>query len=115
MWARGSERNVMGWRDGYIAVDWGTTNRRAYALNRAGEAEASVEDGLGIMKVAEGGFEAAVAGLRRQLGDRPMLLAGMIGSNRGWREARYVPCPADAAAIARNILWIEPGRLGIVP
>ncbi|MEJ7935048.1 2-dehydro-3-deoxygalactonokinase [Sphingobium sp. AN558] len=26
----------------------------------------------------------------------PMLLAGMIGSNRGWMEAPYVPCPAIA-------------------
>ena len=26
----------MGWRDGYIAVDWGTTNRRAYAVDRRG-------------------------------------------------------------------------------
>ena len=105
----------MGWGDGYIAVDWGTTNRRAYALDAAGAVEDSVEDGLGIMKVGADGFEAAVAGLRGRLGDRPMLLAGMIGSNRGWREAPYVPCPAGAATVAATILWIEPGRLGIVP
>ena len=105
----------MGWREGYIAVAWGTTNRRAYALSGAGILEDKVEDGLGIMQVEAGGFEEAVAGLRRRLGDRPMLLAGMIGSNRGWREAPYVHCPADAAAVAEGILWIEPGRLGIVP
>jgi 2-dehydro-3-deoxygalactonokinase len=111
-----SERGkLMGWRDGYIAVDWGTTNRRAYAVDRDGTVAVSVRDGQGIMNVPAGGFEEAVAGLRAQLGDRPMLLAGMIGSNRGWREAPYVPCPADAAAIAAAILWIEPGRLGIVP
>jgi 2-dehydro-3-deoxygalactonokinase len=56
-----------------------------------------------------------VAALGRRLGGRPMLLAGMIGSNRGWREARYVPCPAGTAEIAAGILWVEPGRLGIVP
>ena len=105
----------MGWRDGYIAVDWGTTNRRAYAVDREGAVGREIRDGHGIMNVPAGGFEEAVAGLRRQLGDQPMLLAGMIGSNRGWMEAPYVPCPADADAIAENILWIEPGRLGIVP
>ena len=25
----------MGWSEGFIAVDWGTTNRRAYAVNGA--------------------------------------------------------------------------------
>ena len=27
----------MGWTDGYIAVDWGTTNRRAYLIDGAGQ------------------------------------------------------------------------------
>jgi 2-dehydro-3-deoxygalactonokinase len=105
----------MGWRDSHIAVDWGTTNRRAYALNRAGEVEETIEDGLGIMRVPAGGFGEAVTELRRRLGDRPMLLAGMIGSNRGWQEAPYISCPAGAGEIAANILWVEPGRTGIVP
>jgi 2-dehydro-3-deoxygalactonokinase len=44
-----------------------------------------------------------------------MLLAGMVGSNRGWRNAPYVPCPAGPADLAGATLWIEPGRVGIVP
>jgi 2-dehydro-3-deoxygalactonokinase len=84
-------------------------------VSGTGTVEQELSDGLGIMNLAEGDFEGAVAELRRGLGDRPMLLAGMIGSNRGWKEAPYVPCPADAAGIAGEILWIEPGRLGIVP
>ncbi len=44
-----------------------------------------------------------------------MLLAGMVGSNRGWRETAYIDCPAGAAALARSVLWIEPGWTGIVP
>jgi 2-dehydro-3-deoxygalactonokinase len=105
----------MDWREGYIAVDWGTTNRRAYAVDDAGAVENVIEDGLGVMSLAPEGFDEAVAALRRRFGERPMLLAGMIGSNRGWREAPYVPCPAGAAEIAAGILWIEPRRLGIVP
>ena len=42
----------------------------------------------------KGGFGDAVAEIRERLGDRPLLLAGMVGSNRGWIEAPYVPCPA---------------------
>jgi 2-dehydro-3-deoxygalactonokinase len=105
----------MSWRNGYIAVDWGTTNRRAYAIGADGALADSFEDDLGLMAVPRGGFDAAAAQIRERLGDRPMLLAGMVGSNRGWREAAYAPCPAGARDLADAILWIEPGRTGIVP
>jgi 2-dehydro-3-deoxygalactonokinase len=105
----------MAWRDGYIAVDWGTTNRRAYSVGPAGRLTDSFEDEIGLLAVPRDGFEAAVGEIRERLGDRPMLLAGMVGSNRGWREAPYVPCPAGSKDLAGSILWIEPGRTGIVP
>lgn len=105
----------MGWRDGYIAVDWGTTNRRAYAVDGAGRLEASFEDDRGLLAVGKDGFAAEAAAIRRRLGDRPMLLAGMVGSNRGWVEAPYVAAPAGFADLAAAIRWIEPGRTGIVP
>lgn len=98
----------------YIAVDWGTSNRRAYRMGRQG-LEAEFEDELGVLEVPAGGFDAAVQQIRAQLGDLPMLMAGMVGSNRGWREVPYVPCPADAGDLAKAILWAEPGRTGIVP
>lgn len=105
----------MSWQGGYIAVDWGTTNRRAYAVGADGRVTQEFEDECGILAMAPGEFAGAAQDLRDRLGDRPMLLAGMVGSNRGWAEAPYVPCPAGAAEIARAIRWIEPGRTGIVP
>ncbi len=105
----------MRWSEGFIAVDWGTTNRRAYLLGPGGERLGEMEDDAGILAVAKGGFGAAVTTLRERLGDRPMLMAGMIGSNRGWIEAPYVPCPAGIDALAEAICWVEPGRIGIVP
>lgn len=105
----------MAWRDGYIAVDWGTTNRRAYRVAGDGRLIDSVEDAMGLTSIEKGGFPAEVAALRQRFGDLPMLLAGMVGSNRGWCEAPYVPCPAAASDLADAILWVEPGRTGIVP
>lgn len=105
----------MTWRDGYIAVDWGTTNRRAYRIDSDGQLADQYEDDLGVTSVPSGGFDQAVAEIRVRLGDLPMLMAGMVGSNRGWREAAYVPCPAGIDALAQAILWVEPGRTGIVP
>lgn len=103
------------WDESYIAVDWGTTNRRAWLLNPAGHVINSMEDSLGLMSIAPDGFDDAVAQIRNTLGAHPMLLAGMVGSDRGWRKAGYVTCPANASDLARDILWIEPMHTGIVP
>lgn len=105
----------MSWREGYIAVDWGSTNRRAYLVDADGRVAAKLEDAKGVLSVERGGFGRAADGIREALGDRAMLIAGMAGSNRGWREAPYVDCPADAQALARTVCWIEAGRVGIVP
>lgn len=105
----------MNWAEGFIAADWGTTNRRAYLIGANGACEREMEDGKGILSVPIGGFPEAVAELRAQLGDRPMLLAGMIGSNRGWVEAPYVAAPAGGGDIAGRLIWPEPGRTAIVP
>lgn len=105
----------MDFSDGQIAIDWGTSNRRVYTIDAAGMCIATFEDDRGVLAVGEGGFAADIASLRRRVGDRPILLAGMIGSDRGWRAAPYVGCPAGLAEIARAILWVEPGRIGIVP
>ena len=100
--------------DGYIAADWGTTNRRAYLLDGHGKCVKEFEDGKGILSVPKSGFPDAVAEIRQRLGDKPLLLAGMVGSNRGWLEAPYVPCPADLDAVADGIQWPEKD-IGIVP
>jgi 2-dehydro-3-deoxygalactonokinase len=103
------------WSQGYIAVDWGTTNRRAYLLSPDGQLRADFEDELGVTAVEAGAFPQAVAAITARLGARPMLLAGMVGSNRGWREVPYLPCPASAEELAAGLAWVEPGRTAIVP
>ena len=104
----------MRWADGYIAADWGTTNRRAYLIDSSGACVDEFEDGKGILSVEPGGFPAAVAEIRERLGDKPLLLAGMIGSNRGWKEAAYVPCPAGIEDLERALVWVGE-REAIVP
>jgi 2-dehydro-3-deoxygalactonokinase len=103
------------WHANYIAVDWGTTNRRAWLIDSNSDVVGEFDDNLGLMSVPVGGFDAAAADIRHQLGDHPMLLAGMVGSDKGWHQAGYVPCPANAESLAASVLWIEPMRTGIVP
>ena len=104
----------MRWADGFIAVDWGTTNRRAYRLDPTGQWVDEFEDAKGVLTIPAGGFPDAVAEIRGRLGDLPLLLAGMIGSNRGWVEAPYVPCPAGIEELAAKVVWAD-DRSAIVP
>ena len=104
----------MSWTDGFIAVDWGTTNRRAYRLDPSGKCVDEFEDHKGVLSVPDGGFPDAIAEIRTRLGDHPLLLAGMVGSNRGWKEAPYVACPASVDDLVAKLVWAG-DREAIVP
>ena len=96
----------------FVAVDWGTSNRRTYFVAADGSLGATIEDDHGILNCSD--FPAEVAAIRAQAGDLPILMAGMVGSNRGWVEVPYVAAPAGLEAIAAGVRWVEPG-VGIVP
>lgn len=100
--------------DPFIAIDWGTSNRREYLI-RDGRVLAAARDDRGVLEMAGRGYEEAVAAVRAAHGDLPVLIAGMAGSNRGWREAAYVDAPAGAEDVAARLLWVDPGRTAIVP
>jgi len=106
---------MSGWEHGFAAVDWGSTARRAYVLDADGRTIAEIEDEVGTLTIAKDRFAGEVKALRAQMGAMPMLLAGMVGSNRGWMEAPYVPCPASLPDIAAHLLWAEPKQTAIVP
>jgi 2-dehydro-3-deoxygalactonokinase len=95
----------MRWTNGFIAVDWGTTNRRAYRIDPSGKSTGEFEDAKGVLAVPAGGFPDAVAEIRQRLGNLPLLLAGMVGSNRGWKEAPYVPTPAGLDDLVAKLVW----------
>lgn len=95
----------------FVAVDWGTSNRRVFEI-AGGTVRATREDDQGILNCAD--FEGDVGAIRAAAGGAPVLLAGMIGSNRGWVEVPYVAAPAGLAQIAAAVTWVQPG-VGIVP
>jgi len=97
----------------FLAVDWGTTNRRIYRIED-GRAVNTERDDRGVTAVAAGAFDSEVAAIRERFGDLPMLLAGMVGSNIGWRSAPYVRAPAGISELIRDLLWVDQ-RTAIVP
>jgi 2-dehydro-3-deoxygalactonokinase len=100
--------------DRLIAVDWGTTNRRSYVIDD-GVVTLTEGDACGIFSTPQEAYPAMIGSLRGQHGDHPVLLAGMVGSNRGWRDAGYAPAPCglgELAAALRPVgdrIWIVPG------
>jgi len=98
-----------------IALDWGTTNRRAYRVEADGTVSDSLRDDRGVLAMTADAYLPALGDLRDRFGDLPVIAAGMIGSTRGWREAPYVPAPADLAALAAAALSIAGAEATIVP
>ena len=94
-----------------IAVDWGTTNRRVLAIEDGIVVDAGQDD-RGAAAVDD--FPAEIAAIRARHGDAPMLLAGMVGSNIGWRAVPYVPAPAGLDTLAAALALVAPG-VWIVP
>ncbi|MCE4556497.1 2-dehydro-3-deoxygalactonokinase [Roseateles cellulosilyticus] len=102
-----------------IALDWGSTRLRAFLMGEGGDVlqTRQSDDGASTLHGAEA-FARALAGLvggwREQQPQLRLLACGMVGSQHGWREAPYVRCPADAAALAGQALAIDDG-LRIIP
>lgn len=114
-------------RPDWIAVDWGTTHLRAFAMGPGGRfAEAASEDGMS--RLMRDGFEPALVRLIELwlgAGVMPVLACGMVGSRQGWHEAPYrtVPCaPLDPGSLVpvpvrdpRLTLRIAPGLKQLRP
>ena len=100
-----------------IAIDWGTSSARAYALDANGEVVSERNAPLGIQRIADGRFADALATLCGGAVPEgmPLLASGMIGSRQGWVEAPYCACPAGFAAIAAGLVGVSGTNLRIVP
>ncbi len=96
----------------YIAIDWGTTNRRIYVLTADGAVLDTVRDDRGVLAMTPGDYPNEIAAIRVRFGALSIIAAGMVGSTRGWREAAYVPAPPDlptlAGAATRIPSWTSP-------
>ncbi len=89
-----------------FALDWGTSNLRAFRLTADGTCEAQRTAAKGILAVPPGGFEAALTEI---IGDwladaptAPVILSGMVGSRQGWVEVPYADAPAGVEALLAN-------------
>jgi 2-dehydro-3-deoxygalactonokinase len=92
----------------WIAVDWGTSNLRAWAIGRDGGILHEASSPQGMAKLKREDFEAALLALIGgwlPAGRKTLVVAcGMVGARQGWIEVPYneAPCPPASAQSARS-------------
>jgi len=81
----------------WIAVDWGSSNLRAWGLDQHGQVIAQANSDKGMLSLKADEYEAE---LLRLVGDwlpasgqTDVMVCGMAGARQGWLEAAYLPVP----------------------
>jgi 2-dehydro-3-deoxygalactonokinase len=88
----------------FIAINWGSSNFRAYLLNETGVVQDAWIEASAIAALDRQGMEARI----EQLGQRwpnvgSLYACGMIGSNIGWEEVAYADCPIGLDGLASRL------------
>lgn len=105
----------------HIAVDWGTSSFRLWALDAEGAVLAERRSAQGLAASGAEGFERVLDAHLEALAipeGVPVMMCGMVGSRAGWVEAAYVATPAGLDGLtekaahvpsARRLIRILPG------
>ncbi|OPW94362.1 2-dehydro-3-deoxygalactonokinase [Citrobacter sp. A316] len=100
----------------YIAIDWGSTNLRAW-LYQGDKCLESRQSEAGVTRLNGKSPAAVLAEVTQNWRNSatPVVMAGMVGSNVGWKVAPYLTVPAHFSAIGEQLtsvgdnIWIIPG------
>ncbi|MDO8359280.1 MAG: 2-dehydro-3-deoxygalactonokinase [Devosia sp.] len=85
-----------------MAVDWGTSNVRAWGIDADGGHTFAVGSDKGMGRIARAEFPAVLDELIGKEADDPNLdvvICGMAGARQGWLEAPYLDTPANLNAL----------------
>jgi 2-dehydro-3-deoxygalactonokinase len=79
----------------WIAIDWGTSNLRVWAMSAQDEPLAEAQSDRGMGKLAHADFEPALLDLVAPWLHKPLtaIACGMVGARQGWIEAPYARTP----------------------
>jgi 2-dehydro-3-deoxygalactonokinase len=107
-------------RADWIAVDWGTSHLRVWAMGSDGTLRGKASSDRGIGTLGPGQCEAALLDLAAPwlgAGPVPVVACGMVGARQGWAEAPYrpVPCPPLGGSLTAAPCSDARLSLGIVP
>ena len=93
----------------WVAVDWGTSNVRAWGMAADGSRSFSSQSDRGMGKISRADYPAVLAEL---IGDNAApgtdtVICGMAGARQGWLEAPYLDTPADLTRLATGAVRPE--------
>jgi len=85
-------------RADWIALDWGTTHLRGWAMTADGQVLAHNSSEHGMGRLTRAGYEPALLDLTQGWfsGKVIAIACGMVGSRQGWIEAPYASTPCMA-------------------
>lgn len=94
----------------WVAVDWGTSNVRAWGLAADGTETFAAQSDKGMGKITPADYPAVLDELiaDRAAPGADVLICGMAGARQGWREAPYLDVPAALDSLAAGAV-VPPG------
>ena len=93
----------------WVAVDWGTSNVRAWGIAADGSHSFAAQSDRGMGKIGRADYPDVLAELvgGRAPAAASVIVCGMAGARQGWLEAPYLDTPADLTALARGAVRPE--------
>jgi 2-dehydro-3-deoxygalactonokinase len=115
---RGTMGAILNSEIDWVAVDWGTSNLRAWGIDGSGSVAFAASSPEGMGKISREDYPRVLQALLAEhvaSEGRPLdvLVCGMAGARQGWREAPYLDAPADLASLSFGAVepQMEGGRL----
>lgn len=87
----------------WVAVDWGTSNLRAWGIDSSGEIAFSRSSPDGMSRLTREQYPSVLSGLLTEVHEPvDVLICGMAGARQGWLEAPYLDAPADLRLLSNG-------------
>ncbi|MBR0871262.1 2-dehydro-3-deoxygalactonokinase [Bradyrhizobium tropiciagri] len=104
----------------YVAVDWGTSSFRLWAMDASGDVLGERRSDQGMTAAARAGFASVLQSHLDALGVAaavPVVICGMAGARQGWVEAGYIDTPAHLSDVLGRAVVVDgqPRDIRILP
>lgn len=97
----------------HIAVDWGSSSFRIWALAADGRVVGQNSGPHGALSLQPNEFEPLLESQIAALGggaDLPVIICGMAGGAQGWYQAPYLPTPAPLDQLFKNTVMVPEAK-----
>ncbi|WP_424926807.1 2-dehydro-3-deoxygalactonokinase [Amaricoccus tamworthensis] len=97
----------------FVAVDWGTSSLRVWAMAADGSVLAERKSGQGMSTLDPSGFAPVLDGHLHALSipaEVPVLICGMASARTGWREVAYLDLPLRLDTVPEAAVQVDEER-----